>query len=196
MHPPMDLRMRYRVRFADGMTYFLEAATAEEAGAIAAGERLAEEAAGTPSDDSPRAMAAVERVEPLDDLDQSRQAWLDEDYRSFLAEKRDRDGDFFPPWRVYPYSRFSMGWRMGSGEWYMWGWGRWYHELPADHRRRYRWKYWPPLSWWDFYIPQDRPWVVWTIVTAHFLLWFAFVPFGISMLLRSLARIIHAFPAE
>ncbi|BDS11328.1 hypothetical protein [Aureispira anguillae] len=43
-----------------------------------------------------------------------------------------------PPWKKYPKIwRFSIGWRMGKGESYLYQWESWFLKLPKEEQRNY-----------------------------------------------------------
>ncbi len=70
-----------------------------------------------------------------------------------VAEHVARDGEVVPPWKAYPeIERFSIGWRMGSGEWHMMVWWRWWDSAGWDEPRRldYFRKHQPPTQWLDW----------------------------------------------
>ncbi|MEV0398199.1 hypothetical protein [Polymorphospora rubra] len=40
-----------------------------------------------------------------------------------VGEQLDAHGRVLPPWRAYPeIERYSIGWRVGNGEWYLMVW--------------------------------------------------------------------------
>ncbi len=57
-----------------------------------------------------------------------------------------------PPWLRHPeHGRRRLGWRMGSGESYLIGWGTWFDTLPADGRPAYFRRFAPiPPIWADW----------------------------------------------
>jgi protein-tyrosine-phosphatase/N-acetylglutamate synthase-like GNAT family acetyltransferase len=74
---------------------------------------------------------------------------LDADIATELAEH----GTLVPPWHKFPeIPRRSIGWRMGSGEWYMWMWQRWHRSLDPAARTEYvtRWQPECPPQWSDW----------------------------------------------
>ena len=74
---------------------------------------------------------------------------LDEAITKELAEH----GTLVPPWRKYPeIPRGSIGWRMGSGEFYVWMWSRWFERLADAARAEYltRWEPDAPDEWKDW----------------------------------------------
>jgi hypothetical protein len=62
--------------------------------------------------------------------------------------------DLTPPWEKYPtYERYTIGWRMGAGEDYLYQWGKAVKSMPEDYETRLRFLqgYRPaPLTWIDF----------------------------------------------
>jgi arsenate reductase len=66
-----------------------------------------------------------------------------------IAQELAAEGTLVPPWIKFPaIPRRSIGWRMGSGEWYLWTWGRWWATLAPEARDAYRAR-WPdvPIEW-------------------------------------------------
>ena len=64
----------------------------------------------------------------------------------------DADGLALPPWEAFPeYSRYTLGWRMGGGEDYWMGFGRWFTKLSLQQQAEYQSKYPSPEGWEDFY---------------------------------------------
>jgi protein-tyrosine-phosphatase/N-acetylglutamate synthase-like GNAT family acetyltransferase len=67
-------------------------------------------------------------------VDKTTEDRLDDEIAAELAAH----GTLLPPWRKYPdIPRRSIGWRMGSGEWYVWAWQRWWHFLDTGARTAY-----------------------------------------------------------
>ncbi|HTL32611.1 MAG TPA: GNAT family N-acetyltransferase [Kofleriaceae bacterium] len=65
-------------------------------------------------------------------------------------------GTFVPPWVKYPnIPRYSIGWRMGSGEWYQWMFGTWWEQLDETARTEYR-SHWTPPPQWANYFSEDE----------------------------------------
>jgi protein-tyrosine-phosphatase/N-acetylglutamate synthase-like GNAT family acetyltransferase len=63
-----------------------------------------------------------------------------------------------PPWKKYPeIERYSIGWRMGSGEWYVWMWARWWQGMDEDARVAYRARWRPelPEAWTGWFDASD-----------------------------------------
>lgn len=59
---------------------------------------------------------------------------------------------FLPLWQKYPeLERYSMGWRMGSGEKYSIDWEIWYKGLTKKGKLKYQQIYPEPPSWKGFY---------------------------------------------
>jgi hypothetical protein len=63
----------------------------------------------------------------------------------------DRQPDLTPPWEKYPtYERYTIGWRMGSGEDYLHQWRKAVKAMPEDYETRLQFlqSYRPaPLTW-------------------------------------------------
>ncbi|WP_040480269.1 hypothetical protein, partial [Longispora albida] len=59
-------------------------------------------------------------------------------------------GQVQPPWRAYPdYERYSIGWRMGNGEWHMMTWGHWWQAaFPGEPERLAFFRAEPPPAEW------------------------------------------------
>lgn len=82
-----------------------------------------------------------------------------------IVNERATHGTLLPPWRRYPdYPRFSIGWRMGYGEMYLWLWGEWYAHLGTDEQAAYRARWEPdePPDWQGWFEygedgPPDEP---------------------------------------
>jgi hypothetical protein len=50
----------------------------------------------------------------------------------------DRNDDMVPPWEEFPtYERYTMGWRMGTGEDYFCDWHTFIEKLPSDFKIEY-----------------------------------------------------------
>ena len=85
--------------------------------------------------------------------DRSRtEAALDRDVAAAIAEARTLP----PPWDKFPdIPRRKLHWRMGSGEWYLWMWARWWATLEKSQRQTYRatWQSTAPLDWSDWLAP-------------------------------------------
>ena len=61
---------------------------------------------------------------------------------------------WLPPWAAYPlFNSVTIGWRMGSGEWYWIDWHNWYAALPEDRKAAYRSRFPEPDrdGWLGFY---------------------------------------------
>jgi len=70
-----------------------------------------------------------------------------------IAKELAAEGVLVPPWIKYPdIPRRSIGWRMGSGEWYLWMWSRWWARQDAAQRAAYvaRWESTRPDPWRDW----------------------------------------------
>jgi hypothetical protein len=64
------------------------------------------------------------------------------------------------PWLAYPdIERFSIGWRMGSGEWHLWVWWHWWESAGMDEAERiaYFRADEPPSEWLDWAAHQIWP---------------------------------------
>lgn len=58
-----------------------------------------------------------------------------------------------PPWIMYPFiSRFSIGWRMGSGEYYIYVFIKWFNSLNEEERQSYQKLFPEPYHWNGWYI--------------------------------------------
>lgn len=66
----------------------------------------------------------------------------------------DDNHDMVPPWEAFPtYERYTLGWRMGSGEDYLYNWYAFIEKLSIDYQTRlnYLKSHRPaPLSWSDY----------------------------------------------
>lgn len=79
--------------------------------------------------------------------------------RAINQELIDHD-TLVPPWCKYPeIPRRSIGWRMGSGEWYLWMWQRWWESLDAAARATYVARFAPdtPPAWRDWIAAISSP---------------------------------------
>lgn len=57
-----------------------------------------------------------------------------------------------PLWLMYPHiSRYSIGWRMGSGESYAYAFGDWFSTLTKEEREQYQQMFPTPKSWSGWY---------------------------------------------
>lgn len=53
-----------------------------------------------------------------------------------------------PPWLAYPeIERYSIGWRMGYGEDYMWHFSDWLDSLSAEEQKEYQSLFPEPVTW-------------------------------------------------
>ena len=74
-----------------------------------------------------------------------------------VAAELAEHGTLVPPWAKYPQIPYgSIGWRMGSGEWYLWTWSTWWGGVSAADRDAYRAKWPTPDEWADFWEPIDE----------------------------------------
>jgi len=74
----------------------------------------------------------------------------DELFADGIASEIDAHGTMLPLWRRYPdIERYSIGWRMGSGEWYLHLWQLWFERLTPDEQAAYRARWEPdePADW-------------------------------------------------
>jgi len=61
-------------------------------------------------------------------------------------------GTLVPLWVKYPQiPRYSIGWRMGGGEWYAWMFNHWWAELDEATRAAYRARWVPEGEWADWF---------------------------------------------
>jgi N-glycosidase YbiA len=61
-----------------------------------------------------------------------------------------------PPWLKYPdIGRYSIGWRMGSGEDYIGTWGSWFCGLSREGQRRYQETFQPAGEWVGYWEDDD-----------------------------------------
>lgn len=69
-----------------------------------------------------------------------------------IVEEMTSEGDLLPPWTRYPsIPRGSIGWRMGSGELYIWAWDEWAEQKSQLQLVEYFRKYLPiPIEWLDW----------------------------------------------
>lgn len=82
----------------------------------------------------PACSTAVAMIKQLSDSSATDRL-LDEHIAKELADH----GTLVPPWTKFPQiRRQSIGWRMGSGERYLWMWRRWWASLAPAERDAYR----------------------------------------------------------
>ncbi|BCJ76481.1 hypothetical protein CS0771_60250 [Catellatospora sp. IY07-71] len=77
-----------------------------------------------------------------------------------VREQLDAHGLVPPPWRAYPeIERFSIGWRMGYGEWHLMVWWHWWESNGMDEAERiaYFRADEPPHEWLDWAAEQIWP---------------------------------------
>nr|MBA3456629.1 hypothetical protein [Deltaproteobacteria bacterium] len=69
-----------------------------------------------------------------------------------IARELAAAGTLVPPWIKFPQiPRRSIGWRMGSGEWYVWMWGQWWERMDKEARDAYRARWVDvPIEWRDW----------------------------------------------
>ena len=62
-----------------------------------------------------------------------------------------------PPWLAYPeYERYSLGFRMGSGEDYLDRFVSWFEALGEKERETYRARFPEPFTWAGWWDDEDR----------------------------------------
>lgn len=62
-----------------------------------------------------------------------------------------------PPWLAYPeYERYSLGWRMGSGEDYLDRFAAWFEALGEKEREIYRARFPEPFTWAGWWDDEDK----------------------------------------
>lgn len=75
----------------------------------------------------------------------------DEQLDAGIAEELREYGILVPPWQKYPeFPRFSIGWRMGAGEWYAWMFSRWWEAQTDEAKAAYRQMFPAPELWQDY----------------------------------------------
>lgn len=97
--------------------------------------------------------------------------------RDLLKEHRTESGELPPPWSVFPsYTRYTIGWRMGIGESYLWAWRDWYKATLStpEARQAYLRRQRPaPVTWADHVCdvlqPERDRWEVSAEQRAHLL---------------------------
>ena len=89
---------------------------------------------------------------------------MDERTRGLLdaavREQLDTHSRVLPPWRAHPeIERYSIGWRMGYGEWHLMLWWHWWESAPMDQAARiaYFQADEPPHQWLDWAADQIWP---------------------------------------
>ena len=67
-------------------------------------------------------------------------------------EELQEDNNLLPPWIKFPQiPRYSIGWRMGYGESYMWAWDEWSNRFSKEQLVEYFKKNFPiPIEWLDW----------------------------------------------
>ena len=77
---------------------------------------------------------------------------LSNEMRSFIESELTSQGDLLPVWMRYPQiPRYSIGWRMGEGEYYMLAWNCWADGMEREQLVRYFKRYLPiPQEWIDW----------------------------------------------
>ena len=76
----------------------------------------------------------------------------DEQLDAGIAEILREEGILVPPWQKHPeIPRFSIGWRMGDGEWYAWMFARWWQRQSDAAKSAYRQMFQPPEGWQDYF---------------------------------------------
>lgn len=62
-----------------------------------------------------------------------------------------------PPWLAYPeIERFSIGWRMGYGEYYIMKWGDWMETLDESEEKEYQELFPEPITWKGYWNNTDE----------------------------------------
>ncbi len=61
-----------------------------------------------------------------------------------------------PPWLAFPeIQRYSIGWRMGYGESYIFAFGEWYDALSSEEREEYQGLFPEPQTWKGYWHDED-----------------------------------------
>lgn len=77
-----------------------------------------------------------------------------------VREQFDAHGRVLPAWRAYPQiERYSIGWRIGNGEWHLMVWWHWWAsaDMPGAERIAYFRADEPPHDWLDWAANQIWP---------------------------------------
>ncbi|WP_225854243.1 hypothetical protein [Micromonospora sp. ALFpr18c] len=77
-----------------------------------------------------------------------------------VREQLHAHGRILPPWRAHPQiERYSIGWRMGDGEWHLMVWWHWWEAAPMDEAEgiAYFQADEPPRAWRDWVAHQLWP---------------------------------------
>ena len=62
-----------------------------------------------------------------------------------------------PPWLAYPeIERYSIGWRMGYGEYYIIRWGAWFRALTETEKKTYQELFPEPVTWKGYWNNADE----------------------------------------
>ena len=62
-----------------------------------------------------------------------------------------------PPWIAYPeMERYSIGWRMGFGEYYIIRWGAWFRALTETEKKTYQELFPEPVTWKGYWNNADE----------------------------------------
>ena len=62
-----------------------------------------------------------------------------------------------PPWIAYPeMERYSIGWRMGYGEYYIIRWGAWFRALTETEKKTYQELFPEPVTWKGYWNNADE----------------------------------------
>lgn len=85
-------------------------------------------------------------------MNQEHHQTYDELLQQAVAKELATRDDLLPPWLKHPeIPRYSIGWRMGYGESYMWTWDKWAEHFNQDQLLEYFRKYTPiPVEWLDW----------------------------------------------
>jgi hypothetical protein len=85
-------------------------------------------------------------------IDEESQKRFYEKMRPIIESEMTPQGDLLPVWMRYPQiPRYSIGWRMGAGESYMWAWDAWADRMERGQLVEYFKRYMPiPNDWIDW----------------------------------------------
>ena len=69
-----------------------------------------------------------------------------------MKQEFDKNDLMVPPWLMYPHiRRYSIGWRMGYGESYIYKFGEWFTALSQDDQKMYQQMFPTPIGWFGWY---------------------------------------------
>src|SRR5215510_13236177 len=93
-----------------------------------------------------------EFYENLESIIESERKRHRDEMKSLIESEMTLQGDLLPVWIRYPQiPRYSIGWRMGAGESYMWVWDEWADKLERGQLVEYFKRYLPiPNDWIDW----------------------------------------------